>query len=171
MSNSVLKDVYKSYFKIGVACERITEKFTTHEIGNPDKEKLISSQFNSMTLANELKPAYNMAFKNPEATNENLPFEINPSAKAMLDWAKENNLAVRGHVLVWHSQCAKEVFCKDYVPVTIPTDPELLKERPMLKFFETGIPFVDESQTISVIEIIEAINKAKETPFTWVNIK
>ena len=41
----------------------------------------------------------------------------------------------------------------------------------MLKFFETGVPFVNESQTISVIEIIEAINKAKETPFTWVNIK
>lgn len=145
MSNSVLKDVYKSYFKIGVACERITEKFTTHEIGNPDKEKLISSQFNSMTFANELKPAYNMAFMNAEATNENLPFEINPSAKAMLDWAKKNHLSVRGHVLVWHSQCAKEVFCKDYVPVTIPTDPELLKERPMLKFFEKLDPvcFVD----------------------------
>lgn len=142
---AVLRDVYKDLFRIGVACERITERFTTHEIGNPDKEALMAAQFNSMTFGNELKPAYNMGFSSPEATEENLPFVINPSAKAMLDWARANHMPVRGHVLVWHSQCAKEVFCKGYTPVTIPTDPELLKERPMMKMFEKLDPvcFVD----------------------------
>ena len=137
MGNSrVLKDVFGAYFRMGVACERITERFTNHEIGNPDKEALMKKQFNSMTFGNELKPAYNMGFSAPEATEEYLPFVINPQAKEMLDWAKENGMPVRGHVLVWHSQCPKEVFCKGYEPVTIPTDPELLKEKPMLKFFE-----------------------------------
>ncbi len=134
--NKVLKSVYRDLFRIGVACEKIQEKFPNHEIGNPEKEALIKQQFNSMTFANELKPAYNMAFSAPEATEEYLPFVINPLAKVLLDWAKENEIPVRGHVLVWHSQCSKEVFCKGYEPVTIPTDPELLKERPMLKHFE-----------------------------------
>ena len=30
-----LKDIYKDYFKIGVACERINGRVTNHEIGNP----------------------------------------------------------------------------------------------------------------------------------------
>ncbi len=143
--NVVLKDVYREKFRIGVACEKISEKFTSHEIGNPEKEALIKKQFSSMTFGNELKPAYNMGFYSAEATEEYLPFVINPQAKAMLDWAKENVIPVRGHVLVWHSQCPKEVFCKGYQPVTIPTDPELLKERPMLKRFEKLDPvcFVD----------------------------
>lgn len=131
-----LKELYREYFKIGVAGERISERWTNHEIGNPDKEKLILSQFNSFTCANELKPAYNMGFASPEATEEYLPFVINPAAKAMLDWAKENGILVRGHVLVWHSQCPREIFCKGYQPVTIPTDPEVLAKNPMMKHFE-----------------------------------
>ena len=121
---AVLKEVYKDYFRIGVACERITERFTSHEIGKPAKEALMSSQ----------------GYQSPEATEEKLPFVINPSAKAMLDWAKEHRMPVRGHVLVWHSQCSKEEFGNGYTPVTIPTDPEVLKERPMMKMFEKLAP-------------------------------
>lgn len=132
----ILKDLYKPYFKLGAACEKINERFKNHEIGNPAKEALLKEQFNSMTFANELKPAYNMGFKSSEATEENLPFVINPYAKDMLDWAKTNGVSVRGHVLVWHSQCPKEIFCKNYEPVTFPTDPELLKQNPMMKYFE-----------------------------------
>ncbi len=136
MNSSVLKDLYKDYFKIGVACENVTERFTNNEIGNKEKESLMSKEFNSMTFGNQLKPMYNMGLKSPERTEDYVPFMLNPSAKIMLEWAKSNNMPVRGHVMIWHSQCPKEFFCKGYEPVTIPTDPELLKENPHLKFFE-----------------------------------
>ena len=141
----ILKDMYQDYFKIGVACEKINGRFTNHEIGNPAKEALMIKHFNSMTLANELKPAYNMGFDSAEARTDYLPFVINPRAKEMLDWARDNGLAVRGHVLLWHSQCPREIFCVDYKPVTIPTDPEILKNNPMMKMFERLDPvcFVD----------------------------
>ncbi len=171
-----LKAVYQNYFRMGVACEKISERFTNHEIGNPDKEALMAKQFNSMTFGNELKPAYNMGFNSPEATEESLPFVINPQAKGMLDWAKANEMPVRGHVLVWHSQCPKEVFCKGYQPVTIPTDPELLKERPMLKYFEKLDPvcFVDRetmlkrlrSYIFSVMEYMYSNDYAR-TIYAW----
>lgn len=140
-----LKELYSNYFSIGVACESIHEQFTNNEIGNPDKEKLILQEFNSMTFGNELKPMYNMGWNSPDATEEYLPFEINPNAKRMLDFARRNGIKVRGHVLVWHSQCPKEAFCKGYKPVTIPSDPELLKARPFMKNFEQLDPvcFVD----------------------------
>ncbi|MBR5178326.1 MAG: endo-1,4-beta-xylanase [Lachnospiraceae bacterium] len=140
-----LKELYNNYFSIGVACESIHDNFTNNEIGNPDKEALMLQEFNSMTFANELKPAYNMGWNSPEATEEYLPFVINPNAKLMLDFARKNNIKIRGHVLVWHSQCANEAFCVGYKPVTIPTDPEILKQRPFMKRFEKLDPvcFVD----------------------------
>ena len=53
---------------------RLEERYTK-EI----KDALMKKQFNSMTFGNELKPAYNMGFSSPEATEEYLPFGgINP---------------------------------------------------------------------------------------------
>lgn len=146
----ILKDIYKDLFKVGAAVESIHDKFTNNEIGDPEKEKLLLSQFGSMTFGNELKPAYNMGFASPEAREDYLPFVINPNAKKMLDFAKQNGMPVRGHVLIWHSQCADEAFCKGYRPVRIPTDPELLKKNPMLRYFEPLDPvcFVDRDTMI-----------------------
>ena len=154
MAHETLKDTYREYFRIGTAVERIHDRFTNNEIGNPDKEALIVKEFSSMTCANELKPAYNMGWNSPEAKEDFLPFVINPNAKVMLDFAKANGIKVRGHVMVWHSQCAQEAFCKGYRPVTIPTDPEKLKENPRLKFFERLDPvcFVDRDTMLKRLE-------------------
>ena len=145
MAYETLKEAYRDNFKIGTAVESIHDRFENNEVGNPAKEALIVREFSSMTCANELKPAYNMGWNSPEAKEDYLPFVINPNAKTMLDFAKRNGIAVRGHVMVWHSQCAQEAFCKGYKPVTIPTDPEKLKENPRLRFFERLDPvcFVD----------------------------
>ena len=152
MSN--LKDLFKDYFTIGAACEIIHDMFTNNEIGNKDKENLLLKEFNSMTFANELKPAYNMGWNSPDATEEYLPFVINPNALAMLQFAKSNDMKVRGHVLVWHSQCPKEIFCKGYTPVTFPTDPEILKTRPFMKNFEKLDPvcYVDRDTLLKRLE-------------------
>ena len=151
---STLKEFYEKYFRMGVACERIHDMFTNNEIGNPQKEDLMLREFNSMTFGNELKPAYNMGWNSPDAREDYLPFVINENAKAMLDFCKENKMKVRGHVLVWHSQCAKEAFCKGYTPITFPTDPEVLKEKPFMKNFEKLNPvcFVDRETMLKRLE-------------------
>ena len=151
---SSLKELYQNNFLIGVACESIHEPFVNNEIGNKQKENLILQEFNSMTLANELKPMYNMGWNSPLAKEDFLPFIINPNAKLMLDFAKSNGMKVRGHVLVWHSQCPKEAFCKGYEPVTIPMDPEVIKARPFMKNFEPLDPvcFVDRETMLKRLE-------------------
>lgn len=104
-----LDELYADYFKLGAACQAISHwNDPTAEIGNADKEKLLSATFNSMTFGNEFKPAYNF-----DAESETL-FSINPAAKELLDWAKENDFGVRGHVLVWHSQVDPSFFAVDY---------------------------------------------------------
>ncbi len=115
-----LKDLYEGRFKIGVASEALSHwggYNPLNEIGNPAKEALIKQEFNSLTFGNELKPDCNMGYQDKSATETDLPFVIDESAKEMLDWAKNNHIPVRGHVLVWHSQCPDAVFCKGYNPV------------------------------------------------------
>ena len=67
---TILNEVYKDYFKIGVAAERVHERNPNNEIGNPAKEAVIAEQFGSMTFCNELKPMYNMGFTAPEAKED-----------------------------------------------------------------------------------------------------
>lgn len=104
-----LDELYQDYFKFGVACEAIDHwNDFGKEIGNPAKEKLISTVFNSITCGNEMKPAYNF---DPES--ENL-FAVDPAAEEMMDFAVENDLKMRGHVLIWHSQVDPSIFAIDY---------------------------------------------------------
>lgn len=119
----VLKDLYKDYFKMGMAGQAISHWGDKNsEIGNPYKEALIKKEFNSFTFGNELKPEYTMGIDDPNTTDENLEFVPTPAVIELLDWCKNNGLQVRGHVLVWHSQCADEIFCKDYTPVYVDPD-------------------------------------------------
>ena len=104
-----LDELYQDYFRFGAACEAISHwNDKNKEIGNPSKEELISTVFNSITCGNEMKPAYNF---DPES--ESL-VSFNAAAKEMLDWAVANDMGMRGHTLLWHSQVNPAIFAKDF---------------------------------------------------------
>lgn len=108
-----LDELYGDYFKFGAACEAIDHwNDPGKEIGNPAKEELINTVFNSITCGNEMKPAYNF---DPES--EAL-FQIDPAAEEMLDWAVAHDMGMRGHTLVWHSQVDPSIFAKDYTALS-----------------------------------------------------
>lgn len=119
-----LDELYKDYFKMGVACEAISHwNNRNSEVGNPAKEALMAHCFNSMTFGNEFKPAYNF-----DPNTEGL-FKVDRAAEEMLDWAKENGMKVRGHVMVWHSQVSPNFFAKDFKALSggIPTNSDQAK--------------------------------------------
>lgn len=108
-----LDELYGDYFKFGAACEAISHwNDGGKEIGNPDKEELLSTVFNSITCGNEMKPAYNF-----DTESESL-FKIDPAATEMLEWAKANDMGMRGHTLLWHAQVDPSIFAKDYVALS-----------------------------------------------------
>lgn len=163
----VLKELYQDNFKMGVACEALSHWGGLNplsEIGNPNKEELIKRQFESITFGNELKPDYNMGYQSQKATETNLPFVINTSAKEMLDWAKENNILVRGHALVWHSQCPDAIFVKGYKPVYLDDKKTVLDEN----YLVTRDIMLQrlESYIYSVMEYMYKEGYA-ETIFAW----
>ncbi|MBE6759254.1 MAG: hypothetical protein E7554_04085 [Ruminococcaceae bacterium] len=107
-----LHKLYSDYFTIGCA---IPATFVTNE--NQDYIKLVTQQFNSITFENECKPEgllnqydSQKALKAGEANPV-----INTSViKGTLDYCKEHNIKVRGHVLLWHQQTPEWLFHEDY---------------------------------------------------------
>ncbi len=106
-----LKDVFAKYFKLGTAC-------TTDEISSKTNQKLVKKHFNSMTLGNELKPdaildkdATIAAMNNGDKDNPQVNLA---SARPTLNFCRDNNIPVRGHVLVWHQQTPDWFFREDY---------------------------------------------------------
>lgn len=87
-----LWEAYSDYFLIGTAVNSRT--LNTHR-------DLIVKHFNSITAENEMK------FDALQPTEGIFNFY---RADQMIEFAKENNIQVRGHVLVWHSQTPSWVF-------------------------------------------------------------
>lgn len=86
-----LKEKYAPYFKIGAA-------FENHDL---PKAELIKTHFNSMTCAN--------AMKFGSLTRQPGEYSFD-RADALVAFARENNMAVHGHCLVWHNQTPDYIF-------------------------------------------------------------
>lgn len=123
-----LKDIYGSYFKLGTAT-------TTMELSPKSTKNLILKHFNSITLGNEMKPD---ALLDREASIELGDFD-NPqinlaSARTILNFCRNNNIPVRGHTLVWHSQTPDWFFKENFED-----DGDFVSKETMLKRMENYI--------------------------------
>ena len=109
-----LKDVYKKHFIIGTAT-------TVSEISPKTTQKLVVKHFNSITPGNELKPDSCLDRTATLEESEKTGEYINPKVKVgaaqpILDFAAENDIPVRGHTLVWHSQTPTWFFKEKWDP-------------------------------------------------------
>ncbi|HBI73001.1 MAG TPA: glycoside hydrolase [Lachnospiraceae bacterium] len=103
-----LKEIYKDYFTIGFA--------TTVYEASESRQGLMTEQFSSFTIGNELKPDSLLDYEksisdpkyddNPQVTFKNVEY--------LLEFAKKANLPLRGHTLVWHSQTPRWLFTEGY---------------------------------------------------------
>ncbi len=87
-----LKDKYKDYFKIGAAVS--TRTVETHA-------ELLKAHFNSLTCENETK------FVSIQAKEDSYNFK---KADKIVQFARDNDMAMRGHTFTWHNQTPKWVF-------------------------------------------------------------
>ena len=107
-----LKDAYADYFKIGCAC-------AGSEFAQGATKALIQKHYNSLTLGNELKPdsvldqALSQAYAKETGDDTAPQISLN-EADEMLKFAAANQIPVRGHVLVWHSQTPDWFFKENF---------------------------------------------------------
>lgn len=109
-----LKDVYADKFMMGCA-------IPTSYVGNEQAADIlncVTQQFNAVTFENEFKPDgildKEACFADPEKYNEAPAVKFDENLVATLDYCKENDIKVRGHVLIWHSQTPEWLFYENY---------------------------------------------------------
>lgn len=87
-----LKERFAADFKIGAAVNPWTIR---------TQESLLAYHFNSITAENEMK------FVNVHPAEQTYTFE---DADRLVEFARENGMAMRGHTLVWHNQTSDWLF-------------------------------------------------------------
>ncbi|MDE6035742.1 MAG: endo-1,4-beta-xylanase [Ruminococcus sp.] len=106
-----LKDVYSDYFKIGGVA-------TVKELAPQSTKDLILKHCNSFTAGNEMKPDalldQNACIAMAQAGDDTNPQVTLDQARSLLDFARDNNIPMRGHVLVWHQQTPTWFFKENY---------------------------------------------------------
>ena len=129
-----IKDVYNGYFKIGTA-------ITTSNLASPSFMDLVEKHFNeSITFGNELKPDYVLDQAASQASGDNTNPQVNfAQADALLKYCGENQIPVRGHTLVWHSQTPDWFFKENFSD-----DGDWVDKDTMLKRMENYIKNVME---------------------------
>ena len=132
-----LKNVYSKYFKLGTAT-------TVKELAPASTKELILKHFNSITAGNELKPDAvldkNACLALAEEGDDTNPQVSLAAARPILDFARDNNIPVRGHVLVWHQQTPTWFFKENYAD-----DGEWVSKEKMLQRMENYIKNVFEA--------------------------
>lgn len=129
-----LKESYANIFdSFGIACEYGnfgTGWGTPGELYYEEVQKGLSKHADSITLGNELKPQFMLAwwntgtgkslkttdFKASNGLTIKVPQKIESFDRLdkILNICKEHNLKMRGHVLTWHSQTPEDFFAEGY---------------------------------------------------------
>lgn len=95
-----LKDMYANYFRVGTC-------LPNGSLNNSTITGIILRDFNSVTCENELKPDATIVTNGSTDTNVKVSLS---RAAGIIDFCVRNNIAMRGHTFVWHSQTPSEFF-------------------------------------------------------------
>ena len=87
-------EIHEGQFRIGAAIE-------PHQLDSPRHVELLTRHFNNITAENVMKPG------SIQPTEGN--FNWDP-ADRLADFARDNDIKIHGHTLVWHSQAAEWMF-------------------------------------------------------------
>ena len=125
-----LYEEYKDYFSIGIGIVK-------SDISTIERADLIRSQFNSITCGNEMKADAVLDYTRTisEGTDE-CPVLNFAQADVILRFCQQNNIPVRGHTLVWHSQTPRWFFAEGY---SQHSEAPLVSKELMLKRMENYI--------------------------------
>ena len=99
-----LKDEFAAYFRVGNILNSTT-------VQNSAITANILKDFNSIECENEMKP--DATIVQSQCSGTNIGVSLN-SAAAIMDFCVRNNIAMRGHTLVWHSQTPTWFFKENF---------------------------------------------------------
>ena len=99
-----LKDEFANYFRVGNILNGST-------VQNSTITASMLKDYNSIGCENELKPDATLV--QSQCSNTNIGVSLS-NAASIMDFCVNNNLAMRGHTLVWHSQTPTWFFKENF---------------------------------------------------------
>ncbi len=133
--------------------------------------KLAAQQFDIVTCENEMKGYSLLDTSASQAAEDGMPVCQFERADEMVQWAKDNGLKVRGHVLIWEQSMSDSFFYVGYDTDKELVDAETLKAR-MQSYCKQVVTHFEEKFPGTVIcwdvvnEAINADEKAEKDPTT-----
>ncbi len=119
---------------------------------------VLSGTFNSLTATNEMKAYSLLNEAASRAAEDGMPVMNYQSADAMVAWAQENGIGVRGHVLVWDAYMSDWFFHEDYDPAKPYADSETMRARTRYYIHEVMTHF--ENAFPGVVYCWDVVNEA-----------
>lgn len=103
VTDKAIKDVFAEHgVKVGTC-------LSNQVISNTPMSGLVSTQFNSCTCENAMKPDAIINWQESVAQGK-LVVELGYEARRVLEWAKVHQFAMRGHTFIWYSQTPNWIF-------------------------------------------------------------
>lgn len=149
-----IKDLFQTYGVKSGTC--LSQKM----IYDPKYSGLITEQFNSVTLENALKPE---AILNQSASKKagDIVVEFKSETTNLLDWAKKNNMSLRGHTLIWHSQTPEWIFHEEFNASKDLVSREVMLQR-MESYISQVFSLLEEKGYLDMIYAYDVVNEAWE---------
>ncbi len=147
-----LKDVYAAHgMKVGTC-------ITPQMIDNKAYCETILKHFNSVTMENAMKPDY-IFDKEASISSGQLVVKFNKDAIKIMDFAKENNLSMRGHTLVWYSQTPEWIFHEDFNTSKPLVSRDVMLER-MDSYMQQVFALLEEGGYSDMFYAYDVVNEA-----------
>lgn len=121
-------------------------------------QSLVTSQFNSITAANEMKAYSLLDQKACQQAKDGMPVMNYYMADQIMDYAKTNQIAVRGHNLVWDAYMCDWFFREGYLNDGEYVDSDTMKQR--LRYYITEVITHFETNYPGVIYCWDVVNEA-----------
>jgi len=149
-ANGGLKDVYANRFKFGSILNGST-------VNSAAMKTIVLREFNSITPENELKP--DATILQSGSTNDNVKVQLNNGAKAILKFCEDNNIPVRGHTLVWHSQTPGWFFRENFSANGAVVTPAVMDKR-MESYIKNMFALITSSYPKLKLYAYDVVNEA-----------
>lgn len=161
-SSPSLKEAYKERFPIGCA-------LYSYDLKNSTLLPFIKQHYSTVTFENELKPESLLNQGKSQNSADGMPGINTDIIDECLSVAKENDLKVRFHTLIWHSQTPDWFFCENYKVeydgngtgkenITNLVDKETMLSR--MESYITQIITYTETQYPDVVYAYDVVNEA-----------
>lgn len=128
------------------------------QLRKADYLALVQKHFGSITATNEMKAYSLLDERASRAAEDGMPVMNYKQADAMVGWAQENGLKVRGHVLVWDAYMCDWFFREGYSKTKDYADTETIRKR--TEYYITQVMTHFEEKFPGVVYCWDVVNEA-----------